>query len=374
MRSRAPVRRVSFRAMVSPRRTICVVAALMALTSCADAPVAPSAADGALSASARIRGLPNPNDLLASRLPTVAGSCILMSRNKSGQYVSRNVKLPALAANARGSALARFAYRGWKANDSTPSRLAVCTIENSLAATMQAQRVFRSHDTKAAAISARATAIRSSADISMGTRDATDDLRPTLTRINAAAYGLVSIPAELARPAVPTVMTDGEITETADGIRTLSLDGAPCTQDPIIPEPGCEGDGGTGSGGGSGGGPVYCDVSAIVVAEGCTIEGETFSPEPPVAGPLPEEAVANIASSVPEDFGCEGRLDFPHYSSTEGFVGRVNVKGTTTCAVNAVLVARVTLYRQFCIAGLFCNWFPVDNGFDASPVRQKSCC
>jgi hypothetical protein len=175
----------------------------------------------------------------------------------------------------------------------------------------------------------------------------------------SAAYRRTSIPAALVNPVVTIHMSDGVIASSTGRPSVVALSGEPCTPDPIIPEPGCEG-----GGSGGGGTPAYCDLTQIILEPGCIVEGETFSPVPPVAGPLPELTTGSIPEPLTQ---CMARLDAPHYSNHAP--GWINVVAQSTCPINQSLSIEVFLDREYCV-WIFCQWYGVSWGAYANPSAR----
>lgn len=276
-------------------------------------------------------------DPLAARLPSSPGTCILGIRDSAGRYLSRTVSVPRLAGGPVTSGVLRFVYRGWSALDSVPSRIGVCTIANTKEAIANAEIAFMSKVVPLATlIEEQSPPSVSKASVSMVRR------RPRLT----------IIPSALRNPHVPIVVADGISTPSNVGISATQA----CTPDPIIPEPGCEGQGGGSNGGG--GSPTFCDLNAIIPEPGCIVENETpWTLPPPPNGSPTTPSVGSLPSSP---VICVARLDNIHLSTSANTYGDVSVHASTTCPVSVpYLLTTVTLFRGVCVLGVICSNYPV---------------
>jgi hypothetical protein len=334
---------------------LAALSAMTLLVGCADNAKSPTegevssslATESRTSASAYLKA-----DPLASRLPAIEGSCILSIRNSTGKYVSRLVHVAQLSSRTHTSELIRFAYRGWSPLDSFPSRLAICTIQNTADALAMAQRAFRS-------------SVVSLPDLIKEQQP--DGSKSSSPSIIVRPERMTLIPAELRSPRVPIVVSDGNLAAASAPVGSTSARGAVrlngtssssqvCTIDPIIPEAGCEGFGGGGGGG-------YCNVGSLIPEPGCIVEPETPITEPPFNGGAPSTPTVVPPSYIPPT--CQAKLEYVHPSSSPDTFGWASVHAWTQCPEPmAVITTTVTLLRMSCFLYIFCNYYPIGIGVD----------
>lgn len=280
------------------------------------------------------------NDPLSAVLPNAAGACLVGVRISSGQYPTRpaTVRFPRDLMSDQGRTT-RFAYRGWAPGIAEPVLLVVCTIPDKPGAREFIAARFHAREMHDSALRAFATML--------GVVGA-DDWGPGTTPHLMPGVGAVHIADGLA-----SKFPKGRSRTTSpEGITTLEV----CDPYAIIPEPGCEEPPPPGDGGGG----AACDPTAIVPEPGCD---ETIPEEepPPPSGGLEIAPILEPSHSV-EVLACEGSTDYPHRSTTLGFVGRLNVKAHNRCPTAMPQFVSVSLLRQKCFLWVFCSWPAIASG------------
>lgn len=103
-----------------------------------------------------------------------------------------------------------------------------------------------------------------------------------------------------------------------------------------------------------------CDPHAIIPEPGCEETIAVEEPLPP-SGDLEVAPILEPSLSF-EELRCEGRTDYPHRSTTPGFIGRLNVKAHNICPVAMPQFVSVSLLRQKCFLWIFCWWPTIASG------------
>ncbi len=265
-----------------------------------------------------VKQVATPRSLLDRRLPRTGGDCIVARRRADGGYSSRKSSIPFRAEpNMSSVSLARFAYRGWEANASQPKLMAVCDLPDTPSARLVFESTFGGKARSASELREFAARLRVTDGASW-----TPGASPHLMQ---GAGHVRMIDGEAAQsPAVAAGRTGMRLASAA-----LNSSLANECSIAIIPPPECE---------------------------GWMPEDETKPDVPP--GPFPELEI-DIAAfeeplvSVPH---CFVSTDFPHWSTTTGFAGNINVKAKTACSVPMYLTVQTTLRRQSCFLWIFCTW------------------
>jgi len=116
---------------------------------------------------------------------------------------------------------------------------------------------------------------------------------------------------------------------------------------------------------------VYCDPTQIIPEPGCVIEEETVPDTPPP--PAPGPAVTIIPEPFPSaQILCEASTDYPHTSTTPGFIGRINVKAHNICPVPLSQTVSVTLQREHCTLWIFCGWATIAANTYTNPSARNA--
>lgn len=288
---------------------------LVLLSGCRDnSPMPTGPAPSGAVASEQTIGSVLSSDPLSSRLSRTPGACLVAVRSPDGGYLSRStaVQLPSQI-KSNGAPTARFAYRGWAPGVPEPVLLAVCTIPDAPSARAYFEKRFGGKPMSAAELRSFAQ----SAGVS-----------------GAEEWGTGTTPY-VSQELEPTYVTDGLASESnatraapTDGVTGMMI--VACDPTAIIPEPGCDG----------------------------YVPEEEYVPDtpPPPDGELNYVPWGPMPLPLPSVVQCQARTDFPHLSTTFGFLGNINVKSSNSCPIPLPMFVSTTLMRQRCFFGHICFW------------------
>jgi hypothetical protein len=289
---------------------------LVLLTACqtdVNGPIEPTSA--ILESGAVVTVHEPSRDALAQRLPNTPGACIVAVRTPEGHYRSRSITVSVSAvttANSHPSASStRFAYRGWSAGLPEPTVLAVCTMPEAPTARAHFARFFKSTPMDA------------------------NELRSF-----AQSVGVLGV-QEWGPWTSPHVMQGAGPVHMTDGLASELLTTAPMSTTvlPMLATSVSECD------------PDY-------PADWC--EEETVSDTPPPSEGPDTAPITDPNVTIP----CTALTEYPHKSTTPGFIGRINAKSRNECPQPLPQFVSSTLKRQKCFLWVFCTWPAIAYGTD----------
>lgn len=307
---------------------------IVLLSACVDSPTAVGRTPTLVSEQAQALAFRESEwgRLLTARLGDSSGACVVIHRLSNGKYVSRRTTI-LLPAEPESGTLLRFAYRGWRPGVPTPSKIVICNIKNRDASKRYLSERFAGEKMTSAQLTS--FLVRNGVDSAFAV------IQDSRIELGVHFVDGLDIPRQASASIAAGTVENGPVAdyqecppqERRSGPWTSSHGTAVVPRVSATPQ----------------------QPSMELVCGDWMEEGEYVPEEEPEPGPDVEETVVSGHPEEPDTMAyatpitCTILSEFPHKSTTMGYVGNLNAKSRTTCPVTLLIGVGNMLSRHTCI-------------------------